>query len=85
MNKRVLIAGVGGVGTFAAHLLTSIPGVDLFLGDVRADFIPYKVNSAIDVAFYMYPEEHFPSVQAVDNIAKRRLKEEDYKLHVADP
>lgn len=52
MNKKVLITGVGGVGTFAAHLLAAVPGVDLYLGDIRENYIKSKANCIFDTVFF---------------------------------
>jgi len=65
MTKRVLITGVGGVGVFAAHMLARMPDVELYLGDIREDYLPYKTNAILDNAFYSYSDTPFPKVHTV--------------------
>ncbi|MET2852981.1 hypothetical protein ABXV24_13880 [Vibrio owensii] len=64
-NKRVLITGVGGVGVFASHLVGALPGVELYLGDIREDYITFKANSVKDNAFYSNDGETYPVVEPV--------------------
>ncbi len=65
MNRKVLITGVGGVGVHAAHLLARIPGVELYLGDVRAQYIQSKANCIKDCAFQEGGLTQYPSVHPV--------------------
>jgi len=52
LNKRVLITGFGGVGTFAAHLLSRLPGIDIFVGDIREDYTRAKANAVFHSAYF---------------------------------
>lgn len=91
MNKRVLITGVGGVGVYAAHLLARIPGVDLYLGDIREDHIRTKANCIKDCAYFEGGYEQFPVVEPVTmnlldlEATTRQIKEikPDVVLHLA--
>ena len=64
-RKKVLITGVGGVGVFAAHLIAKLPEVDLYLGRRGYDFIKHKANGIMDSAYYMNPENPYPTVVPV--------------------
>lgn len=64
-NKTVLITGVGGVGVFAAHLVAALPGVDLYLGDIRENFIKHKACCIKDNAMWSNPEKPYPNVTPV--------------------
>jgi len=64
-NKRVLITGVGGVGVFAAHLTAALPGVDLYLGDIRENFITQKACCMKDNAMWSNPHKPYPNITPV--------------------
>ena len=47
MDKTLMILGLGGVGTHAAHLAGRLPGVRVAVGDIRADHARQVANSLI--------------------------------------
>jgi len=65
MTKRVLITGVGGVGVHAAHLLSMLEGIDLYLGDIRQSRMVAKANCLLDCSFFAGGGRRFPKVHPV--------------------
>lgn len=61
-----LITGVGGVGVHAAHLLSQMEDVELYLGDIRKDRIVTKANCLRDCAFFSDRSQRFPGGFAVE-------------------
>lgn len=91
-NKRILITGVGGVGIHTAHLLSTMPGTDIYLADIREQHVIAKANSVYDSAYYFNKNEAnrpnvFPvSMNMLDKEAMQKQLEEikpDVIIHLA--
>ena len=86
MTKKVLIAGVGGVGVSAAHLLSQIPELELYLGDLRKERMRAKAMCIKDCAYFENRANRFPAVQplALDlmNIDQTRRQLEEIRPEV---
>ena len=53
MDKTLMILGLGGVGTHAAHLAGRLPGVRVAVGDIRADHARQVANSLIAESYFL--------------------------------
>lgn len=66
MSKTLLILGLGGVGTFTAHLAARLPGLHVVVGDVRGEHARQVANSLVSVNFFEDAAQRFPRVDAVE-------------------
>ena len=57
MDKTLMILGLGGVGTHAAHLAGRLPGVRVAVGDIRADHARQVANSLIAESYFFSTRE----------------------------
>ena len=62
MDKTLMILGLGGVGTYAAHLAGRLPGVRVAVGDIRADHARRVANSLIADSYFLQEYRRFPDV-----------------------
>ncbi|GKG93379.1 hypothetical protein CE91St38_13870 [Desulfovibrionaceae bacterium] len=62
MDKTLMILGLGGVGTYAAHLAGRLPGVRVAVGDIRADHARRVANSLIADSYFLQEYRRFPEV-----------------------
>ena len=62
MDKTLMILGLGGVGTHAAHLAGRLPGVRVVVGDIRADHARQVANSLIAESYFLQEYKRFPDV-----------------------
>ena len=62
MDKTLMILGLGGVGTYAAHLAGRLPGVRVAVGDIRADHARQVANSLIADSYFLQEYRRFPEV-----------------------
>jgi hypothetical protein len=65
MQKKVLITGIGGVGGYAGHLLARVPGVELFLADVRERYAREKANNIHIDNFFQANSVQYPKVSGI--------------------
>ena len=62
MDKTLMVLGLGGVGTYAAHLAGRLPGVRVAVGDIRADHARRVANSLIADSYFLQEYRRFPDV-----------------------
>ena len=60
MDKTLMVLGLGGVGTYAAHLAGRLPGVRVAVGDIRADHARRVANSLIADSIFCRNTGGFP-------------------------
>ena len=68
MDKTLMILGLGGVGTYAAHLAGRLPGVRVAVGDIRADHARRVANSLIADSYFLQEYRRFPEVAGFGSI-----------------
>lgn len=60
MDKTLMILGLGGVGTHAAHLAGRLPGVRVVVGDLRAEHARQVANSLKSDCYFLQDYKRFP-------------------------